>query len=66
MPRDYYIILGVSRNAELSKIKKAYRKAVKRFHPDLNRSGEDAERFLEIKECTDLHRHRLCPDQLSA
>jgi molecular chaperone DnaJ len=50
MPKDYYIILGVSKNAELSKIKKAYRRAVKRFHPDVNRSLEDTEKFLEIRE----------------
>lgn len=50
MPRDYYIILGVSRNAELNKIKKAYRKAVKRYHPDSNRSGESTQKFLEVKE----------------
>ena len=53
MPRDYYIVLGVSRNAELSKIKKAYRNAVKRYHPDINRSVGDAEQFLEIKEAYD-------------
>jgi DnaJ-class molecular chaperone len=53
MPRDYYIILGVSRNAELSKIKKAYRNAVKRFHPDLNPSVDETEKFLEIKEAYD-------------
>jgi len=53
MPRDYYIILGVTRNAELNKIKKAYRTAVKRYHPDRARSGEDAEKFMEIKEAYD-------------
>jgi molecular chaperone DnaJ len=53
MPKDYYIILGVSKNAELSKIKRAYRQAVKRFHPDLNPSVEDTEKFLEIKEAYD-------------
>lgn len=53
MPKDYYIILGVSKNAELSRIKRAYRQAVKRFHPDLNRSVEDTEKFLEIKEAYD-------------
>ena len=50
MPRDYYIILGVSKNAELNKIKRAYRKAVKQYHPDLSPSQEDTEKFMEIKE----------------
>ena len=53
MPKAYYIILGVSKNAELSIIKRAYRQAVKKFHPDLNRSLEDTEKFLEIKEAYD-------------
>jgi len=53
MPRDYYIILGVSKNAEINKIKKAYRTAVKKYHPDLASSGEDSERFMEIKEAYD-------------
>lgn len=50
MPRDYYIILGLSKDAELNKIKRAYRKAVKRYHPDLSPSREDTEKFMEIKE----------------
>ena len=53
MPRDYYIILGVSKNAELNKIKRAYREAVKRYHPDLAHPGEDTEKFMEIKEAYD-------------
>ncbi len=35
MPKDYYIVLGVSRDAALVKIKRAYRKAVKRYHSDV-------------------------------
>ena len=53
MPRDYYIILGVTKNAELNKIKRAYRKAVKQYHPDLASPREDTEKFMEIKEAYD-------------
>lgn len=50
MPRDYYIILGVSRDAALVKIKRAYRRAVKRYHPDVTGLREGAEKFKKIKE----------------
>lgn len=50
MPKDYYIILGVSRDAALVKIKRAYRRAVNRYHPDVTGSRESAETFKQIKE----------------
>jgi molecular chaperone DnaJ len=50
MPKDYYIVLGVSRGADLKKIKQAYRREVKKYHPDTRRTDEPPERFLEIKE----------------
>ena len=53
MPRDYYLVLGISRGADLNKIKKAYRTIVKRHHPDVSSEKESRERFLEIKEAYD-------------
>ncbi len=54
MPRDYYDVLEVSRNAEPEAIKKAYRRLAKRYHPDVNKADEATERFREVQEAYDV------------
>ncbi len=53
MAKDYYLILGVSRNADQEEIKSAYRRAVKDHHPDVSKSP-DKEKFIEIQEAYDV------------
>ncbi|HCY87405.1 MAG TPA: hypothetical protein DHV36_19890 [Desulfobacteraceae bacterium] len=48
MPKDYYLVLGISSKATQDDIKEAYRRLVKEYHPD--RFGEDHAPFLAIQE----------------
>lgn len=45
---NFYEILGISPKAELEAIKKAYRKAAKIYHPDINKSADAVAKFHEI------------------
>ena len=53
--RDYYEVLGVSRDADKNTIKKAYRKLAKKYHPDTNQgNAQAAERFKEATEAYNI------------
>ena len=49
--RDYYEVLGVSKNATDAELKKAYRVLAKKYHPDTNPGDKEAEaKFKEASE----------------
>lgn len=52
--RDYYEVLGVSRDASPAEIKKAFRKLAKECHPDSNHENGSAERFKEVNEAYEV------------
>jgi molecular chaperone DnaJ len=55
MPRDYYEVLGVGRDADDGEIKKAFRKLARELHPDVNKHDPEAEdKFKEAAEAYEV------------
>lgn len=48
--RDYYEVLGVSKNADDNEIKSAFRKLAKKYHPDINKESDAEAKFKEVQE----------------
>ena len=48
--RDYYEVLGVSKDADEKTIKSAFRKLAKKYHPDVSKEPDAAEKFKEAQE----------------
>jgi len=62
--RDYYEILGVSRDADVDTIKKAYRKLALKHHPDRNNGSPESEE--KFKEATEAYEVLKDPEKRSA
>ena len=56
MGRDFYKILGVSRDAKEDELKKAYRKLALKYHPDKNQDPGAEDKFKEIAEAYEVLR----------
>ena len=52
--KDYYKILGVSRDADKDEIKRAYRKLARKYHPDVSKEPDAEARFKEINEANEV------------
>src|ERR1700684_834085 len=66
--KDYYATLGVKKTATPEEIRKAFRKAARKYHPDVNPGDKKAEeKFKEISEANDVlseEKKRKIYDQL--
>jgi len=64
MPRDYYEVLGLSRNASEQDIKKSFRRLAMKYHPD--RNPDNAEALTKFKEAKEAHDVLTDPRKRSA
>ncbi|MFH1587802.1 MAG: molecular chaperone DnaJ [Candidatus Diapherotrites archaeon] len=48
--KDYYSVLGISKNASQEEIKKAYKQMAKKFHPDVSSESNAEQKFKEVNE----------------
>ncbi|NNK95635.1 MAG: J domain-containing protein, partial [Desulfobacterales bacterium] len=52
--KDYYKILGITKEASVDDIQRAYRKLARKYHPDVNKDKDAEARFKEINEAQEV------------
>jgi curved DNA-binding protein CbpA len=52
--KDYYKILEINFDADITEVKKAYRRLAMQYHPDKNKAPDAAQRFIEITEAYEV------------
>ena len=65
--KDYYEVLGVTRNADADGVKRAYRKLARKYHPDVSKEKNAENKFKELQEAYEVLRDpekRAAYDQL--
>ena len=62
-PRDFYQVLGLSRNASADDIKKAYRRLARQYHPDLHSGSKKTEMEKKFKELNEANEVLSDPDK---
>jgi curved DNA-binding protein len=65
--KDYYEVLGVTRNADAAEVKRAYRKLARKYHPDVSKEKNAENKFKEVQEAYEVLRDsekRAAYDQL--
>lgn len=50
LAKDYYKVLGLTRDASETEVKKAFRALARQYHPDKNKADDAEEKFREIAE----------------
>ena len=65
--KDYYNVLGITRDATGDEVKKAFRKAARKYHPDINSGAEAEAKFKDVNEAYEVLKdpeRRAAYDQL--
>lgn len=51
---DHYEVLGISKNASVAEIKRAYRQLARQYHPDFNPAPEAKEKWDQVQKAYDI------------